>query len=927
MQRIFFILKTLLLFLIMPHFVSNAQNGASSVLAQKTINDGYAQFLKNDFNGAISLFEKASSQALKAKDTTEFFHAYKMIFGVWEAQAKQGEFLKYEKELKRFERSKNIGLISIFNCLGAAHQKTGNFELATKYFNNALNFISQKRAFSDELLYHQANTYNFLSSLQSTLGDYTGAIQYVNLSLNSYLKIKEKLSSDSTEIGNQYNELCKIYSGIKDYDKAYFNLKNAKKYFSKNDFYSNLSFYQNLAILYKPTILNKPDSSRKFISEAFSIQIKNKLDLSMGKTYEIKGELEYDLKDFEKAERSFQNSLSIRIKQKAKRQIAITYKNIARCQIAQNNVQEALENLQKSLLTNSSNGVGKTFSVQTFIYKNDAIETYKETLIALSKIYKKEGKEMFLNMELDATLKANQLIDYQRNSFELEASKLELGKIAKEIYGLGIMAAYEKYQLTKDKKYVDLAFEYAEKSKNIVLFEAVKTSQTTSFGNVPKGLIERERKLNQYLSVYENQMLKDKNHEDVWRKKLLESTKELEELKEKIQSQYPNYFQYKYENKPISATEVQGKLKDNQALISYVLQENSLYILAISPKGQLFVKQNLSSDFQVKFSQFRNLLITKASDQSYIASSNNIYENLFPKTIQDFLTKNNTQKLKIIADGYIHYLPFEMLIINKLAKLKSKNIYLLEKFTINYLPSATFQWKLANSSSNHFFSKSYTAFSPQFEKPNDLPFNRQNVEYLASNLSSKTFLNAEANLASYLKNSPQASGIMHMSMHGAASASDPMNSYLALGKDTLFAHDVYAQNIAAKLTVLDACETGLGNLNEGEGVMSLARAYLHAGSQAVAMSLWKLPSNGATGQIIRDFIELSNEGIEKDEALRIAKLNYLNAHRKDLLAGHPYFWAPMVVVGNAEPISSGYFKWIILGILAVGLGFVWRMRK
>ena len=422
-------------------------------------------------------------------------------------------------------------------------------------------------------------------------------------------------------------------------------------------------------------------------------------------------------------------------------------------------------------------------------------------------------------------------------------------------------------------------------------------------------------------------MLKDREHEDNWRKKLLESTKELEELKATIESKYPNYFQYKYENKPISVTEVQEKLTDNQALISYALQENSLYILVISPKESLFVKQNLSADFQLKFSQFRNLLITKNSDQSYITTSNNIYENLFPKEIQDFLTKNNTKKLKIIADGYLHYLPFEALITNKLAKLKSNNIYLLEKFTLNYLPSATFQWKLANISSNHFFSKAYTAFSPQFEKPYDLPFNRRNVEYLASNLSSKTYLNTEANLASYLKNSPQASGIMHMSMHGAASASDPMKSYLSFGKDTLFAYDVYAQNIASELTVLDACETGLGNLNEGEGVMSLARAYLHAGSQAVAMSLWKLPSNEATGQIIRDFIELSNNGIEKDEALRMAKLNYLNAHRKDLLAGHPYFWAPMVVVGNAEPISSGYFTWIIFGFLAMGLGIAWRMKK
>jgi CHAT domain-containing protein/tetratricopeptide (TPR) repeat protein len=891
-----------------------------SPIGQKLIDEGFKYYSAQQFEVAFQIYSKAVKQFKVEKDTSNILFAYAQIYGVLNATVKQTEFLKYEGELKPYFNTNKFTVVTIFNLLAGAYEQNGDFDKTKEYLDKAISKVKSYPKLGDEAFFTLGNTYNQMGLFYAKLGDFQKSDLNHQESLVNYLKIQDKLAEDSVEIFKQYGNVAINWIEIKKFNTAKNLLDKSEKIVKKINEQFKIDFHKNYALLFFPSAFNKPDSAIYHIKKALFYQESLNLKHLSGSSYTLLGDLYLEMKQYDKALLAYQKALEFRRASSSNLPKIRSIISIASVYNELKQPQKALNVLVEGNVLNMKVKSNR-FSVENITYKSEALKALLVEAKAFSLL--QNGHDKILSNRL----KSNQLIDYQRNSFELEASKLELGKIAKEIYGLGIVAAYEKYQLTKDKKYLDLAFEYAEKSKNIVLFEAVKTSQTTKFGNVPKELIERERKLNQYLAVYENQMLKDKDHQDNWRKKLLESTKELEELKERIENKYPDYYQYKYENKPISVSEVQGKLTDNQALISYILQENSLYILAISSKDQMFVKQNLAPDFQAKFSKFRNLLITKASDKSYIASSYNIYENLFPKTIQDFLTKNNTQKLKIIADGYIHYLPFEALIINKLAKLKANNIYLLEKFTINYLPSATFQWKLTNSSSNLFLSKAYTAFSPNFQKPFDLPFNRRNVEYLASNISSKTYLNNEANLVSYLANSPQSSGIMHMSMHGAASASDPMDSYLSFGKDTLFAHDVYAQNIAAKLTVLDACETGLGNLNEGEGVMSLARAYLHAGSQAVAMSLWKLPSNEATGQIIRDFIELSNSGIEKDEALRTAKLNYLNAHRKDLLAGHPYFWAPMVVVGNAAPISSGYFTWIILGFLAVGFGLVWRMRK
>src|SRR5712692_12084801 len=65
-------------------------------------------------------------------------------------------------------------------------------------------------------------------------------------------------------------------------------------------------------------------------------------------------------------------------------------------------------------------------------------------------------------------------------------------------------------------------------------------------------------------------------------------------------------------------------------------------------------------------------------------------------------------------------------------------------------------------------------------------------------------------------------------------------------------NEVFNLKLAAELVVRSACQTGLGRVIRGEGMVGLTRAFLYAGSPRVAVSLWKV-SDLATPEFMRAF--------------------------------------------------------------------------
>jgi CHAT domain-containing protein len=180
-----------------------------------------------------------------------------------------------------------------------------------------------------------------------------------------------------------------------------------------------------------------------------------------------------------------------------------------------------------------------------------------------------------------------------------------------------------------------------------------------------------------------------------------------------------------------------------------------------------------------------------------------------------------------------------------------------------------------------------------------LPYAAQEARETAALFDGQVFLEDQATVTA-LRQAAPGCRILHLAAHGDFRPDNPLFSGLALADGWLTTLDIFSFRLRASLVTLSACQTGRNVVGGGDELLGLMRAFLSAGAASLVLTCWAVEDR-STARLMEAFYQKLAGGWTKGQALRHAQLQFLQG-QEGADYGHPYFWAPFFLVGNAGPL-------------------------
>ncbi len=483
-----------------------------------------------------------------------------------------------------------------------------------------------------------------------------------------------------------------------------------------------------------------------------------------------------------------------------------------------------------------------------------------------------------------------------------------------------------------------------------MLLEALAGAEAQKFAGIPDTLLTKEHKLQIDIALYKKILAEqpDSAKEILFKDKLFKANRQYDELITDFENNYPEYFELKYNRKPASVNEIQKILDDKTAIISYFTGDSTITIFTITKKNLDITTVPAIENLTDTIRYFRNgLLYTNSSKfaEVYKKYAYKMYSQLIPKSVNTEITN-----LIIIPDAELSMIPFETLLTENPEDKEWKELpYLVKKYNISYSYSANLFYKTfpkePTSKIEYTDLNDWLAFAPVFDDSNTagltlrtrellqefdtelndtietrgrlvdggyvspLPGTESEVQAIFKQFDERgkkalVQIKKSANEEFLKSKEVEKYKYLHFATHGFVNTEKPELSGILLAQDStlnedgiLYSGEIYNLKLNADLTVLSACETGLGEIKKGEGLIGLTRALLYAGSKNIIVSLWKVADNSTSDLMIDFYKNLLNEEQEKQEfskALQQAKLKMIDEGKY----AHPFYWSPFILIGK-----------------------------
>jgi CHAT domain-containing protein len=922
---------------------------------------GYTYILKVDYKNAAHYLGKAF-QFTNEKDTDLVnVNTYEFIGTLYDYTNEPDSALYYLQRaynmyIKRFG-DKNLNFVKLGSCLGHIYQFGFNdYYNAEKYLYDALLIFERLGPSRNYDLY-----LNILYSLTLT----TKLKKDYNKSLSYGLRILQL--ADSVKGGKRYMEVCNgliggIYLSLSDFKKSieFYNkaLEINSRSITPNRQY-RVNWLNNLALdNYK--IGNYKNAILYCNQSLIDIDGQNSDYINLATSFYYLGLANQELGRWSKALIYFRRSLDLRIKNLGTKNYftSISYGALGNYYDAREEPDSALFYYQNALIAGSERFNSHDLNMNPLVSESKQNPILIEYLANKASVLKQKFTDnsqntSFLVESLICYELADSLVSYSRKTMETEESKLSISINSNELYENAIDCAYQLYEVTRNDDYITQAFRFFEKNKYLLLLENLQSAEAAHKAGIPDSLVESERNLNVELKYSKGKLDEEqhKNNLNISRlqkinERVFTLMRKLERLYNVMAQKYPNYYRIKYQEPNIRLADLEAWSKEKKtSIIQYFWGQHSVYSISVDRNHISFWKiknDTIIRNYLGRYIQLSHEVNLNFREKylEYSIKAQYLYGLLLKGKIRP--DGSNPGHLIIIPDGLLTKLSFEALVASppKSTKFSYRNLdYLIYHCDVHYAYSSNILLSYHTGERKRYVDKvlgfGYSGNNLDDQKPSgnqNLPGTYQELKTVSRYFRCRLFLGKDATKENFKQNVSHYD-ILHLALHGVASEENENGSGLIFRADKnkhsngyLYVNDIYNLGLNAKMTVLSACETGLGKDYKGEGVFSIARAFSYAGCPTVVLSLWNV-NDRSTAELMGKFYKHLSNDEEIGMALRNAKLDYLR--QSDEIGYQPVFWASFVAFGDMAPIQSRSFSivWIV-GSFSLIAGFIvfWKIR-
>ncbi|MEG4280515.1 CHAT domain-containing protein [Microcoleus sp. MON1_C1] len=806
------------------------------------------------------------------------------------------------------------------NNIGLVYSDLGEQQKALEYYTQSLPL---SRATGDRS--GEAGTLNNIGSVYSELGEKQKALEYYTQSLPLFRAIGDRRGEAVTlsSIGSVYSELGEKQKALEYYTQS-LPLRR-----TVGDRGGEAVTLNNIGSVYSE--LGEKQKALEYYSQ--SLPLRRAVGDRGGEANTLSniGNVYAELGEKQKALEYYTQSLPLRRAVGDRGGEANTLTNIGSVYSQLGEKQKALEYYSQSfpLFRATGERSGEAVTLKNIAYVKRDQNNLTEAL-----------------NDIESSLKIIENLRTKIASPELRSSYFATVQDSYEFY---IDLLMQLHKTNPKSGYDRKALEASERSRARSLLELLFESNANIREGISPDLLQQEKSVQQQLDAIEKQRIETISTPNPNQTKIAEIDKQrlalleqYQQIQAQIRTASPRYAALT-QPQPLTLPEIQKQILDeNTILLQYSLGSYRSYLWVVTSTGLTSYELPKQVDIETVAKDFLETItspIHREIPQQVAQASANLSQVI----LQPAAAQLGNKRLLIVPDGVLHYTPFQALTLDQ-TRGQNTNVPLIIEHEIITLPSAS---SLAILRQNYGDRKppvrnlailADPVFSPDDERikgkitqattekleannlglnrslrasnrewpPERLAFTRQEAQTISTlfpSASSRQIFDFDASRTTATDGSLANYQIVHFATHGLANTENPELSGIVMSmvddkgnlvNGFLRLTDIFNLKLAANLVVLSACQSGMGQNVKGEGMVGLTRGFMYAGAQRVAVSLWNVDDEGTAVLMQKFYQKMVQQKLAPAAALRAAQIEMMQQEKWK----SPYYWAAFTLQGE-----------------------------